>query len=506
QLGDPVGIARIERELGMLHWADGDLSAAGARFVAAERALEGLEQSPEHAELLYAKVINGVRTGDSVLVADLAGQLRRLADDLGSSSLSARAYLAEAAHDFGRTDYTAMAEANVRALAAAEASGDARLVIRANDQLSVTAGAQGDLDALRRYSDASVQAAQRIGARILQGWPMMRIGVADLLAGHWDAALRTTSEVMAMATRFHQTRGSVSAGAIHAWVLTHRGRLAEARGHLDRAHRIAHPSLQADRNVFNIVALADVTLALAEGEPERARHDTARLADLTGGWLPLLAAGMLAEAYVCSGDLDGARRLAAHVRAVRSCSTVLPQAVSDWVDGLACAAGDHPPDAVGPLQASASAYASLGFPFHTARARLASAEATADPRLGVELAGDALRVFETLGAPVQAQQARRLLRGLGAAPSRGRARTDTGSVLSARELEVAQLVAAGLTNAEVATRLFISPRTVTTHLDRIYSRVGLSSRVALTRYLADSGLLDAVDEPAGPDGSAAQNT
>jgi DNA-binding CsgD family transcriptional regulator len=55
---------------------------------------------------------------------------------------------------------------------------------------------------------------------------------------------------------------------------------------------------------------------------------------------------------------------------------------------------------------------------------------------------------------------------------------------------VARLVAAGLTNAEVAGELFISPRTVSTHLDRIYARLGLSSRAALTRYLADSGLLD----------------
>jgi DNA-binding NarL/FixJ family response regulator len=86
-----------------------------------------------------------------------------------------------------------------------------------------------------------------------------------------------------------------------------------------------------------------------------------------------------------------------------------------------------------------------------------------------------------------------LLRSLGAVPSRGRARRDTGTPLSPRELEVARLVASGLTNAEVATELFVSPRTVTTHLDRIYTRLQLSSRVALTRYLADSGLLDDAD-------------
>jgi DNA-binding NarL/FixJ family response regulator len=69
--------------------------------------------------------------------------------------------------------------------------------------------------------------------------------------------------------------------------------------------------------------------------------------------------------------------------------------------------------------------------------------------------------------------------------------------LSVRELEVARAVASGLSNAEVAAALFISPRTVTTHLDRIYARLGLGSRAALTRYLADEGLLTAGDPP-GP--------
>ncbi len=61
--------------------------------------------------------------------------------------------------------------------------------------------------------------------------------------------------------------------------------------------------------------------------------------------------------------------------------------------------------------------------------------------------------------------------------------------LSPRELEVAQLVAEGLTNAEVGKRLFISPRTVTTHLVKIYERLGIHSRTALTRWVLEHGLL-----------------
>ncbi len=64
-----------------------------------------------------------------------------------------------------------------------------------------------------------------------------------------------------------------------------------------------------------------------------------------------------------------------------------------------------------------------------------------------------------------------------------------GGPLSRRELEVARLVAEGLTTAEVAERLIISPYTASTHLHRIYERLGISSRATLTRFLAEAGLL-----------------
>jgi DNA-binding NarL/FixJ family response regulator len=61
--------------------------------------------------------------------------------------------------------------------------------------------------------------------------------------------------------------------------------------------------------------------------------------------------------------------------------------------------------------------------------------------------------------------------------------------LSAREAEVLRLVATGLTNAEVAGKLFISPRTVDWHLGSIYRKLGTHSRTQATRFAADHGLL-----------------
>ncbi len=60
--------------------------------------------------------------------------------------------------------------------------------------------------------------------------------------------------------------------------------------------------------------------------------------------------------------------------------------------------------------------------------------------------------------------------------------------LTAREVEVLRLVAQGLTNERVAEQLVISPRTVNTHLTSIFSKIGVSSRGAATRYAIEHHL------------------
>jgi DNA-binding CsgD family transcriptional regulator len=60
--------------------------------------------------------------------------------------------------------------------------------------------------------------------------------------------------------------------------------------------------------------------------------------------------------------------------------------------------------------------------------------------------------------------------------------------LTPREIEVLRLVASGMTNAQIAKELFVSPRTVETHLTSIYHKLGVSSRAAATRFALEYGL------------------
>jgi DNA-binding CsgD family transcriptional regulator len=61
--------------------------------------------------------------------------------------------------------------------------------------------------------------------------------------------------------------------------------------------------------------------------------------------------------------------------------------------------------------------------------------------------------------------------------------TDPGEALTRREREIAALVAAGLSNREVAERLVISKRTVDAHMEHIFGKLGVSSRVQLVTWL-----------------------
>jgi ATP/maltotriose-dependent transcriptional regulator MalT len=126
-----------------------------------------------------------------------------------------------------------------------------------------------------------------------------------------------------------------------------------------------------------------------------------------------------------------------------------------------------------------------GMPFEAARSQLCWGERLrrgrrrADAR---EPLREALTRFERAGAAPWADRAREELRLTGEAVARDESAV-TGQ-LTGRELRVAQLVAEGRTNPEVAAELFVSRKTVEHHLSQIYRKLELRSRTELARVLA----------------------
>jgi DNA-binding NarL/FixJ family response regulator len=104
----------------------------------------------------------------------------------------------------------------------------------------------------------------------------------------------------------------------------------------------------------------------------------------------------------------------------------------------------------------------------------------------------AIEELETLGATAVAARVRRELRESGIEVPRGRARTtrQNPAGLTARQLEVLGLLTEGLTNAEIADRLFLSSRTVEHHVSAILAKLGATDRVEAARLAVEAGLTE----------------
>jgi DNA-binding CsgD family transcriptional regulator len=109
---------------------------------------------------------------------------------------------------------------------------------------------------------------------------------------------------------------------------------------------------------------------------------------------------------------------------------------------------------------------------------------TGDTATAITEARSAHAVFERLGANRDADEVAALLRTLGA-PARLR-RDAAASSLTAREQEVFTLLGEGLTNAEIAQRLFITPKTAEHHVGRVLNKLGVRSRTEAATLAASA--------------------
>lgn len=136
------------------------------------------------------------------------------------------------------------------------------------------------------------------------------------------------------------------------------------------------------------------------------------------------------------------------------------------------------------MRAAAQIWADLDVPYEAARSRrlIGLACRAIDDEDTARLELDTCRaVFSRLGAVPDLTYTDELLGGV--APPR---RLPDG--LSAREVEVLRLVAAGMTNQAVAADLSLSGKTVARHLSNIFAKIGVNSRAAATAYAYRNGL------------------
>jgi ATP/maltotriose-dependent transcriptional regulator MalT len=258
------------------------------------------------------------------------------------------------------------------------------------------------------------------------------------------------------------------------------GELHRLRGDLENAETYYREAAK-----FASAAHAGLAqLRLAQGKLNAAKPAIARVLEETND-LPSRARALPAyiEIMLEAGDVPAARAAADELvkLAERARMPMLEAIASHWDGAVRLVEGDSRA-AIKALRTAWSAWQSIDAPYEAARVRvllaMACRELGDDDGAAIELEA-AREVFNELGAALELARVTELL---------GR-QTRVETPLSAREVEVLRLVAAGKTNRGIADELVISEKTVARHISNIFTKLGLSSRSAATAYAYEHGLV-----------------
>ncbi|HUP97645.1 MAG TPA: AAA family ATPase [Usitatibacter sp.] len=433
----------VEREAACLGRMSGLLIAVGRNPEAdmamrtARSMLEGIPVGPTHAlvyryhtylRMLERDVAEAIADGEKALVlarrhGDLESEMNVL-NSLGSSLLVAddeRGYehleaSVALARAHGRDYHLANAYGNL-----GSASGEVHRYRRALGYLDagIEFCAQHDLDGSHQY-----QLAWR--------------SLAHLHLGHWAQAAEDAAAVLALPAATAISR---------IMALIAMGRLRARRG---------------DPGAWQAL---DEALALSAATQTLQRLAPVRAARAEAAWLEGEDSAAAREAAAADGL----------ARAKRHGWFVAELAYWQWKGGKAVDVPEYASKAFawqaqGRWKDAAEDWRERGCPYETAQAL---AEGDTNAKL------EAVRIFDELGARPAAERVRKSLRAAGVRriPRGPRASTKAQPAgLTRREVQILGLIAEGLTNAEVATRIHISPKTVEHHVSAILAKLGVASR------------------------------
>jgi DNA-binding NarL/FixJ family response regulator len=423
-------------------------------------------------------------TGDLDTAARHARHAMTAAQTCGDHLAAGWALEARWCIDTARRDHVAALAAAERALAVADALHHTELRHRAvEDRIR----SLQNLDRLDEADTACHRALadDRPGAQSARVALHVASAVQDLWRGRWDdtaTSLDTVADEVVTGTdpalragtplRFH---------GLAAFLAGHRDDRGRALQHIDAGLAHHTDSLQ-DRENGDFLLAAQALEAERAGDPERAAAHLARFLEDRPGqltplhqWLPDLV-----RLTVDLGDTTTARAAldACTAEAAREATPARAAAAADRAQGMV----DADP---APVLRAAARYAAAGRPFEQAQALEDAAVLSA--RQGHQAQArrtyaQTVALYEALGAAWDLRRTDTRLRphGIRRGVRGPRPKAAFGwEALTPTELKVAHLVAAGKSNPQVAADLFLSRRTVQTHVSHILVKLGVSSRVGI---------------------------
>jgi len=482
--------AEVEFELGRVRLATRGRSAALASY---ERALDELEGTDE-AELRAIVLIElaELHLDDPRRASSASEKAVALAEKIGKPDLLARALGIHGARltQLGRPPPD---EYWRRALEIEASAGEMRYGGPTN-AYSFAAFMRGDFDTGAKLANRVASSMRRTGDPML---PDILIHLAEYarVFGDWPDAGRYVEEAHDLVV---QTGRESSEPLCLLW----KARVALPRGDLELARQYAEDATAlleglapsgADRATVEVLAMS-VFAQIAEisGRHAEAHEWTAAVIKLDEqlGFEPALCeclAGDVACLVTLGKHEEAAQQLERLVELAGRLEIPTLAGFVARAQGLVAAAEGDSAAGIHHLQRAVDCFEGLQSPWPFEHAKtllmLGGVQRRARQKLAARQTLErALEIFERLGARLWAEETRTELRRISGRPTRSGA-------LTATEERVAELVAAGHSNVEVARQLSMSPKTVEWNLSKIYKKLHVRSRTALAAKLAKHAAL-----------------
>jgi len=482
-LGDPDGglelrkraVARYRRQgkcsraaelavwISHQHLIAGRPSAAGGWLARADRALAGVERCAGHG---WVAVERARRASDPEEVASHARVAMEIAQESGDADLEvfALSLLGRSEVRAGRhRDGMHKLDESMAAATAGEVRSFNTLGEAYCNMLAACAIA-GDWERAAEWCEFVDEFSRRHKCSVLL-WACRTIH-ADVLVstGQWPAAEDALETALGARDGFYRAMAGPALATL-AELRVRQGRLAEAE------------QLLAGREEQPRFLRAVAALMLARGEAEAAAEHLTRGLELAG--MDLLAAARLlgpqVEALIALPDAAGAAQAAARLEEVAIATELKAvRAAAALARSRVALLEGRRPRARDAARRALNLFSELGMPLDAGEARLELALALDPPEVAREEARTALRAFRDLGAARAMDAAAAVLRELGGGTAAG---PRTSATLTRREDQVLELLALGMSNAEIGDSLFITEKTAGHHVSRILAKLGVRNRV-----------------------------
>jgi DNA-binding CsgD family transcriptional regulator len=413
---------------------------------------------------------------------DLAMEARELADSLGDRETVLDVDILLGRIDIIAGRYKSGMRDGMRAAREARAAGYESVGVTGYRNLAILAARIMDPQAAEVALGEGLQYADAIEQSHCRQMMASTAGILEWGAGRWDAANELArQELSDRGCR----RGRIGCLDLIGLVSLGRGIPAEARRWLE-------DSLAAGRRIGEVHLILTPLWGLAETEMLEGSADAAvtrceeawTIASSSGEralFIPFVVTG--ARSFIVARRPDDASRWVAQAREFFAGWDSVAGAALSHAEGLVRLAGSSPTAAREALERAIRGWEERGRVWESTWARLDLAQCLirmnrhAD---AVEVLREVRALAEDIGSPPLLARADEL-----AKATRGRGRDEEPwRPLTVREFEVARLIAEGMTNAEIAGELSISPKTVSAHVEHILAKLGVARRTEVAAWAA----------------------